>query len=67
MHTLQPQWVIGVGVWAEKRARSALQGQADGLRFGRMLHPSPASPLANRGWADAATQELVAQGVWQAG
>lgn len=67
VHTLQPQWVIGVGVWAEKRARSALQGQADGLRFGRVLHPSPASPLANRGWADAATQELVAQGVWQAG
>ena len=65
VHTLQPQWVIGVGVWAEKRARSALQGQADGLRFGRVLHPSPASPAANRGWAEAATRQLTELGIWR--
>ena len=46
---LSPDLVVGVGAFAEKRARTAL---ADfDLDFGRLLHPSPASPLANKGWA----------------
>ncbi|HNE16531.1 MAG TPA: single-stranded DNA-binding protein [Rhodocyclaceae bacterium] len=61
---LQPEWVIGVGAWAELRAREALAGLH--LRFGRVLHPSPASPAANRGWAEAATRQLVDLGVWPA-
>ena len=60
---LAPEWVIGVGVWAEGRARAALGGLA--LEFGRVLHPSPASPAANRGWSPAATRQLVELGVWQ--
>jgi len=59
---LQPEWVIGVGAWAEQRARQALADVP--LRFGRVLHPSPASPAANRGWSEAATRQLVEQGVW---
>jgi single-strand selective monofunctional uracil DNA glycosylase len=31
----------------------------------RILHPSPASPAANRGWADKATRQLQAAGVWK--
>jgi len=61
--TLQPEWVIGIGNWAEKRATEALGGDA-GVKFGRILHPSPASPAANRGWAAAATRQLVELGVW---
>jgi single-strand selective monofunctional uracil DNA glycosylase len=34
--------------------------------LGKVLHPSPASPAANRGWAEAATRQLIEQGVWQA-
>ncbi len=60
---LQPEWVIGVGAFAEARAAQALAGTT--VRTGRMLHPSPASPLANRGWAPAATAELIALGVWE--
>ena len=60
---LQPEWVIGVGAWAELRAREALAGLP--LRFGRVLHPSPASPAANRGWGEAATRQLVELGVWR--
>ena len=60
---LQPEWVIGIGNWAEKRAMEALSGAA-GIKFGRVLHPSPASPAANRGWAEAATKQLVELGVW---
>lgn len=58
----QPQWLIGVGAWAEARAREALQGVP--VKIGRVLHPSPASPAANRGWAEAATRQLLDQGVW---
>jgi len=59
---LKPRWVVGIGAYAEKRARLAL-GQRD-IRIGRVLHPSPASPAANRGWAPQATANLDALGVF---
>ncbi len=59
---LRPQWFVGVGDFAEKRARAALDGA--GVRFGRILHPSPASPAANRGWAGQATKQLKELGIW---
>jgi single-strand selective monofunctional uracil DNA glycosylase len=58
---LAPRLVVGVGTFAEERARTALAGK--GIRIGRILHPSPASPVANRGWATAAEAELKALGV----
>ena len=60
---LQPDWVIGIGGFAAARASEAL-GQ-NGIRFGQILHPSPASPAANRGWAEAATRQLIEMGVWK--
>ncbi len=45
--------------FAERRARAALAGE--NVEIGTILHPSPASPLANRGWAAgcrATTPEL---------
>ena len=60
---LKPEWLIGVGDFAEKRARLAL-GETD-VRFGKILHPSPASPAANRGWSAAATKQLQALGIWE--
>ncbi len=64
VETLEAEWLIGVGAWAEQRGRTALKGLD--LKFGRVLHPSPASPAANRGWAAAATKQLIEQGVWAA-
>ncbi len=58
---LQPRMVVGVGAFAENRARTVLGD--DGPRIGRILHPSPASPAANRGWAEAATRQLTELGV----
>lgn len=57
----KPEWVIGVGAYAEKKAKTVL-GEMD-LKIGRILHPSPASPVANRGWAPAAQKQLEALGV----
>lgn len=62
VETLQPEWVIGIGAFAEARAAEALLGTK--VKIGRVLHPSPASPAANRGWAEAATRQLTALGVW---
>jgi single-strand selective monofunctional uracil DNA glycosylase len=59
---LQPEWVVGVGAFAEARAKIALKGYD--LNIGRILHPSPASPAANRGWAEQAEQQLQALGIW---
>lgn len=59
---LGAQWVVGIGAFAEARAAEALAGT--GVRIGRVLHPSPASPAANRGWAEAASRQLDALGVW---
>lgn len=50
------RYVIGVGGWAEARARIALAGTA--LSFGRILHPSPASPAANKNWAGQVNAQL---------
>ena len=53
---LQPQLVVGVGAFAEARARAVLEGT--GTPHGRILHPSPANPAANRGWGEQASQQL---------
>jgi single-strand selective monofunctional uracil DNA glycosylase len=59
--TLQPSLIVGIGAFALDRARPLAQDL--GLRFGTILHPSPASPRANRGWAQEAERELLALGV----
>ncbi len=64
----RPRWVVGIGAFAERCARRILEGEASrsvgAPRVGRVLHPSPASPAANRGWADQAIAQLEALGVW---
>ncbi len=58
---LQPRLAIGVGAFAGKRLRGALRDFPG--EIGTILHPSPASPAANRGWAEAAEKQLKALGV----
>jgi single-strand selective monofunctional uracil DNA glycosylase len=57
---LRPEFVIGVGAFARDRALRALPDFKGTI--GTVLHPSPASPKANRGWAAIAEQELRALG-----
>ena len=61
IEVLEPRLVVGVGGFAEARIRAALAGLA--VPVGRILHPSPASPAANRGWRQAAERQLAALGV----
>jgi single-strand selective monofunctional uracil DNA glycosylase len=57
--TLQPSLVVGIGGFAEQRAREALGGDVE---IGRILHPSPASPAANADWAGLVDGQLRALG-----
>lgn len=61
IESLAPRWVVGVGKFAETRARIALAGLD--LEIGQILHPSPASPAANRGWAEQAEKQLAELGI----
>lgn len=58
---LRPRMLIGIGAYAMKRARLAFAGSD--LQIGSILHPSPASPIANRGWAPQAEAGLRTLGL----
>ena len=46
--------------------RGELAAAKTQIRVGQILHPSPASPKANRtDWGLTAAQELAALGVWK--
>ena len=59
---LEPEWVVGIGAFAESRAREVL---AHTVMVGRVLHPSPANPRAQKDWGGKARRELRAQGVYR--
>lgn len=58
---LEPKRVIGIGAFATTRLTKILGDDAPPI--GTVLHPSPASPLANRGWAPQAEAQLEALGI----
>ena len=68
---LEPEWLIGIGEFAMKRARSEFHGQVGAidlnrpLGLGQILHPSPACPESNVDWAGKVTRQLQAIGVWK--
>ena len=57
----KPKYVIGVGKFAEKRARAALSDIK--VKIGSITHPSPANPKANRGWEAIITRQLADLGI----
>lgn len=61
VRTLGVEWVIGVGQYAESRARVALNG--DGVKVGVVMHPSPINPAANKEWPKVVTSQLTELGV----
>lgn len=61
VEVLAPRIVVGVGRFAEARARECLEGT--GVAVGSIPHSSPASPAANRGWAPQAERALARLGV----
>lgn len=71
---LKPRFLVGVGQFAEMCLTRVCKNSGIGLGDGsgekgvkilRILHPSPASPAANRGWSPAVEKTLVEQGIWE--
>jgi single-strand selective monofunctional uracil DNA glycosylase len=60
---LQPQWLVGIGGFAFARVQGIAQNQSK-WRAAQILHPSPASPAANRNWAGLAARQLESCGAW---
>lgn len=67
----EPEWVVGVGGFARQKLEALFGPKAQppgaalgALKIGTVLHPSPASPAANRGWEAAAEQQFRAQKIW---
>ena len=56
---LEPSKIVGIGGFAKKRAMKTLN-RSD---IETILHPSPASPIANRGWAPQIEKQFEAMGV----
>lgn len=72
INTLSPKWVIGVGRFAGKRIEAVVESLS--REYGTapqkapltasILHPSPASPIANRGWEEQVIDRLKEIKVW---
>ena len=60
---LKPEWIIGVGEFAMKRATITFPNSPP--RIGQILHPSPACPASNDNWGGKVTAQLRKLGVWR--
>lgn len=61
---LQAEWLIGVGHFSASRIREVFKNDSS-VKTGFILHPSPASPAANRNWSGAVEQQLIQLGIWE--
>ena len=61
---LKPDYAVGVGAYAEKCLKRVILQEGIDTNLTRILHPSPASPAANKDWAGKATKQLQESGIW---
>jgi single-strand selective monofunctional uracil DNA glycosylase len=63
---LAPRYLVGIGLFAAARAERIVSTMpGSDVVVGKILHPSPASPRSNTGWAAVASRQLVEQGIWK--
>lgn len=61
VESLRPRAVVGIGAFAKGRATVALADS--GVQVAQILHPSPANPRANAGWAMIVESQLAELGL----
>ena len=64
-----PLYLVGFGNFAAGRIAESVERRNSGdgrdIDVVTLLHPSPANPRANRGWAEQAEKKLTEAGVWE--
>jgi single-strand selective monofunctional uracil DNA glycosylase len=65
LRILRPETLVGVGQFAEQCFVRVAKRAGTTARILRILHPSPASPAANRGWSESVEKTLVGHGIWE--
>ncbi len=60
----RPEWLVGIGRFAEARLLAAREEWKLPARVTSILHPSPANPKSQNSWSATVTAALVDQGVW---
>ncbi len=60
---LRPEHLVGIGGYAAKKL-AEVTIPADDWRITQILHPSPASPAANKDWAGEVTHTLQTARIW---
>jgi len=60
---LEAEWIVGIGGFAAKAAERTMSGTR--VKIGQILHPSPASPAANRDWSGKAATQMRELGLWK--
>ena len=65
IEALRPQWLVGIGRFAEQRLRAVLGSTGSGdMRVTSIMHPSPANPRSQKNWSEQASAALEREGVW---
>ena len=67
VHLLQPDHLVGVGEFARRcaeRVIASTRGAATTPAIHGIIHPSPASPVANREWPARPVRQLQDAGIW---
>ena len=64
LDVIQPEFAVGVGAYAEGCLKRVVEQAKVEPKISRILHPSPASPAANKDWAGTATRQLREAGIW---
>jgi len=60
MTVLQVEIAVGIGKFAEYRIRETLKHSGlSHIKIGCILHPSPISPAANKGWKESVTKSMT--------
>ena len=67
LEALKPDDFIGVGGFAENCGKRCIEQLETSRRpkISRILHPSPASPAANRDWSGQVTRSLIEARIWE--
>lgn len=56
--------LVGVGAYAEACFGRVCEARTHPVSISRILHPSPASPAANRDWAGTVEKQLTQAAIW---